>query len=66
MNSLVNYLLESGISLSLFALSFLLFLRKETFFRTNRLFLLFGYRKNECDDLTQAQIKSLAEIIERL
>jgi len=40
MNSLVNYLLESGISLSLFALSFLLFLRKETFFRTNRMFLL--------------------------
>lgn len=40
MNSLVNFLLESGISLSLFALAFLLFLRKETFFRTNRLFLL--------------------------
>jgi TonB family protein len=40
MNSLVNYLLESGISLSLFALAFLLFLRKETFFRTNRMFLL--------------------------
>jgi TonB family protein len=40
MNSMVNYLLESGISLSLFAAVFLLFLRKETFFRTNRLFLL--------------------------
>jgi TonB family protein len=40
MNNLVNYLLESGISLSLFAASFLLFLRKETFFWTNRMFLL--------------------------
>ena len=40
MNSLVNYIMESGISLSLFALIYLFFLRKETFFRTNRLFLL--------------------------
>ncbi|MEN6576717.1 MAG: type II toxin-antitoxin system RelE/ParE family toxin [Phycisphaerales bacterium] len=38
------------------------------FFRakTNRLFLIFGYRKNECEDLTQAQIRSLARIIEQL
>ena len=36
----VNYLLESGVSLALFALVFVLFLRKETFFVTNRLFLL--------------------------
>ncbi len=42
MHNLVNYLLESGISLTLFALVYVLFLRKETFFRTNRLFLLFS------------------------
>jgi hypothetical protein len=34
--------------------------------RTNRLFLVFGYRKNEREDLTKAQIKSLAGIIEQL
>jgi len=34
--------------------------------KTNRLFLIFGYRKNQCEDLTQAQIKSLAAIIEGL
>jgi mRNA-degrading endonuclease RelE of RelBE toxin-antitoxin system len=33
---------------------------------TNRLFLIFGYRKNECEDLTRVQIKSLAQIIEQL
>ncbi len=38
----VNFLLESGVSLTLFSLVYLLFLRKETFFRTNRLFLLFS------------------------
>ena len=42
MHNLVNYLLESGVSLTLFALVYLLFLRRETFFRTNRLFLLFS------------------------
>ncbi len=40
MASFVNYLLESGISLSLFALGYFLFLRSETFFRVNRWFLL--------------------------
>jgi len=40
MTSFVNYLLESGISLSLFALVYILFLRKETFFSINRWFLL--------------------------
>jgi TonB family protein len=40
MTSLVNYLLESGISLSLFALVYFLFLRRETFFHVNRWFLL--------------------------
>jgi len=34
--------------------------------KTNRVFLIFGYRKNECEDLTPAQIRSLAGIIERL
>jgi TonB family protein len=42
MNNLVNFLLESGISLSAFALVFLFFLRKETYFSTNRLFILFS------------------------
>lgn len=40
MNSFVNYLVESGISLSFFALVYFLFLRKETFFHANRWFLL--------------------------
>jgi len=34
--------------------------------KTNRLFLIFGYRKNECEDLTPAQIRNLAGIIDRL
>ena len=42
MTSFVNYLLESGISLSLFAMVYFLFLRKETFFSVNRWFLLFS------------------------
>ncbi len=40
MTSFVNYLLESGTSLSLFALVYLLFLRRDTFFNVNRWFLL--------------------------
>lgn len=40
MTNFVNYLLESGISLSLFALVYFLFLRRETFFNVNRWFLL--------------------------
>ncbi len=40
MASFINYLLESGISLSLFALVYFLFLRRETFFNVNRWFLL--------------------------
>lgn len=40
MNSAVNFILESGISLSVFAMIYILFLRKETFFKLNRLFLL--------------------------
>lgn len=40
MNSTVNFLLESGVSLSFLATIYVLFLRKETFFRLNRLFLL--------------------------
>jgi len=40
MTSFVNYLLESGISLSLFAFVYFLFLRRETFFSVNRWFLL--------------------------
>jgi TonB family protein len=40
MTSFINYLLESGISLSLFALVYFLFLRRETFFYVNRWFLL--------------------------
>ncbi|MFW6371640.1 MAG: TonB family protein, partial [Bacteroidota bacterium] len=40
MNGTVNFLLESGISLSLLATVYVVFLRKETFFKLNRLFLL--------------------------
>jgi TonB family protein len=40
MNSAVNFILESWISLSLFSLIYILFLRKETFFKLNRFFLL--------------------------
>ncbi len=40
MNSAVNFILESGVSLSLLALIYVLFLRKETFFKLNRFFLL--------------------------
>ncbi len=40
MTSFINYLVESGISLSLFAMVYFLFLRKETFFNVNRWFLL--------------------------
>jgi len=40
MNNVVNFLLESGVSLALLSLIYVLFLRKETFFRINRLFLL--------------------------
>jgi TonB family protein len=40
MNSTVNFILESGISLSLLAMIYVALLRKETFFRLNRFFLL--------------------------
>jgi TonB family protein len=40
MNSAINFLVESGVSLALLSLIYILFLRKETFFRLNRLFLL--------------------------
>ncbi|MGC9355372.1 MAG: TonB family protein [Mariniphaga sp.] len=40
MSSTVNFILESGISLSFLAVIYILFLRKETFFRLNRWFLL--------------------------
>lgn len=42
MFNFVNYIYESGISLALFSLLYFLFLQRETFFRTNRLFLLFA------------------------
>jgi magnesium-transporting ATPase (P-type) len=40
MNSAVNFIIESGVSLALLSLIYVLFLRKETFFRINRWFLL--------------------------
>lgn len=40
MNNWVNFIIESGTSLSFLAMVYFLFLRKETFFRTNRIFLL--------------------------
>lgn len=40
MNNAVNFLLESGVSLALLSLIYILFLRNETYFRFNRVFLL--------------------------
>lgn len=40
MNNFVNYIIESGISLGLLSLVYFLFLRKETFFSSNRVYLL--------------------------
>lgn len=40
MNSAINFLVESGVSLALLSLIYILFLRNETFFRLNRIFLL--------------------------
>ncbi|QGY47094.1 TonB family protein [Maribellus comscasis] len=40
MNHAINFILESGISLSVLALIYILFLRRETFFKLNRFFLL--------------------------
>ncbi|MCD6355406.1 MAG: hypothetical protein J7L95_07640 [Prolixibacteraceae bacterium] len=42
MNNAVNFILESGVSLAFLSLIYILFLRKETFFALNRLFLLFS------------------------
>lgn len=42
MNSFLNYILESGVSLGMLSLVYFLFLRKETFYRANRLYLLFA------------------------
>jgi hypothetical protein len=40
MNSFINYIIESGISLGLLSLLYFVFLRNETFFKANRMFLL--------------------------
>ncbi len=40
MNSAVNFIIESGVSISLLALIYVFFLRRETFFKLNRIFLL--------------------------
>lgn len=40
MINLVNFIIESGISLSILAIIYVVLLRKETFFRLNRIFLL--------------------------
>jgi len=40
MSSVVNFILESGVSISLLAIIYVFFLRKETFFKLNRAFLL--------------------------
>ncbi len=42
MNSFINYIIESGISLGLLSIIYFIFLRNETFFKANRLFLLFS------------------------
>ncbi len=40
MDKVINYIFESGISLALLTTIYVLFLRKETFFKQNRMFLL--------------------------
>ena len=40
MNHEINFILESGISISVLALVYILFLRRDTFFKLNRIFLL--------------------------
>lgn len=40
MNNVVNFIIESGVSLSVLAVIYVFFLRKETFFKLNRLFLI--------------------------
>jgi hypothetical protein len=40
MDKVINYILESGISLALLTIVYVLFLRKETLLRQNRIFLL--------------------------
>ncbi len=40
MNSAVNFIIESGVSLAMLSVIYVLFLRKETFFKINRWFLL--------------------------
>ena len=40
MNSFVNYIIESGVSLGLLSTVYFIFLRNETFFKANRLFLI--------------------------
>ncbi len=42
MNNFINYILESGVSLGALAVIYYAFLRNQTFFRANRLFLLFA------------------------
>lgn len=42
MNSFIIYILESGVSISLFYIFYELFLKRDTWFRFNRYFLLFG------------------------
>lgn len=40
MNNFINYIIESGISLGVLSMVYYLFLRNETFFKGNRLFLI--------------------------
>ena len=42
MNGFINYIIESGISLGVLSLIYFGFLRNETYFKANRLFLLFA------------------------
>lgn len=42
--TVVNFMLESGISLVILAVVYLLFLRRETFFMFNRVYLLSAER----------------------
>ena len=79
MHSFVNYILESAISLGTLALVYFFFLRKETFFRLNRYFLLLSVifsallpilhlqvyepTPTMLDEVTVSQYRNLIEVV---
>ncbi len=79
MNSFTNYILESAISLGVLSLVYFFFLRKETFFRLNRYFLLISVvfsatlpllhlkvypaSPTMLDEVTVSQYRNLIEVV---